>query len=316
MINVIFCADANYAQHLGVTLVSLLSNNPNNRFLITIVTSEVNNTWESDLSQIAARYGNASLQFKKFDLGRVAHLQTDHATASVYMRLFMTEFFDESVSKVLYLDSDLIVCRDVGPLWMTNIDGHALAAVSDRPEGRCVLDRSIPAGRFFNSGVLLVNLDRWRRSGAPQHLIKLAEEYKGKLIWWDQDILNAVYFSETYLLGLEWNFQARMADCTADELNIDPGYFAAVRKHPAIVHFSTKFKPWDRDASINYRGLYFKYLALTPWRDYAPPGETVRMRVFRILRINETTRQLKRQIKLRFPRIVRALRRVPAYSRG
>jgi lipopolysaccharide biosynthesis glycosyltransferase len=297
MINVIFCADANYVQHLGVTLASLLSNNLNNQFLITVVTCKRKPAWESALAQIAAAHRNASIRFKRFDLSRVAHLETDHhATASVYMRLFMTEFVDDSVNKALYLDSDLIVCRDIGPLWMTDIAGYALAAVRESPEARYVLGRSIPSGRYFNSGVLLVNLDRWRRSGAPKHFIKLAEEHDGKVTWWDQDILNAVYCSETYLLDLEWNFQARMADCTADELQIEPGYFAIARESPAIVHFTGSTKPWGYGAKVPYMELYFKYLALTPWRGYTP-RETLRAKLHRIPGIDD----MKRLIKSRFP---------------
>jgi len=311
MINVIFCTDGKYVQHLGVALVSLLSNNPENQFLITIVTGKRKQSWESGLAQIAANYGNASIQFKTFDLRRVAHLRTDHhLTVAVYVRLFLTEFFDDSVSKVLYLDSDLLVCRDISPLWNTDISGYALAAVRDHPASRCLLEPPIPPERFFNSGVLLVNLDRWRRSGAPHHLVKFAEEHRSTLLSHDQDVLNGVYTSETCLLGLEWNFQARYADYTADELWMEPEEFAGARDNPGIIHFSTKYKPWNYGVQVPHQELYFQYLALTPWRGYIP-RETLQTKVRRMLRFDE----MKQQIKSRFPETARLLRRARYRSR-
>lgn len=305
MINVIFCTDGKYAQHLGVTLVSLLSNNPENQFLITIVAGKRKQAWESGLTKIAATYGNASIQFKTFDLRRVASLRTDHhLTVAIYVRLFLTEFFDESVSKALYLDSDLVVRRDISPLWNTDIGSYALAAVRDHPASRCLLEPPIPPKRYFNSGVLLVNLDRWRRSGAPEHLIQFAEKHRSKLLSHDQDVLNGVYSSETYLLGLEWNFQARYADCTADELWMKPEEFAGARDNPAIIHFSTKYKPWNYGVKVPHQELYFQYLALTPWRTYIP-RETLQAKLHRILGVDD----MKKLIKSRFPQTIRFMRR-------
>jgi lipopolysaccharide biosynthesis glycosyltransferase len=311
MINVILCTDGKYVQHLGVTLVSLLSNNPDNQFVITVVTGKRKQSWESRLAQMAAHYGNASIQFKTFDLRRVTHLRTDHhLSVAIYARLFLTEFFDDSVSKALYLDSDLIVCRDISPLWNTDISGHALAAVRDHPAARSGLDPPIPAERYFNSGVLLVNLDRWRCSGAPHHLIQFAEEHGSKLLSHDQDVLNGVYSSETYLLGLEWNFQARYAEYTAEELWMEPEDFIGARDNPSVIHFSTKHKPWNYGAKVPHQELYFQYLALTPWRGYIP-RETLQTKLRRILRFDE----MKQQIKSRFPQTARLLRRARSRNR-
>jgi lipopolysaccharide biosynthesis glycosyltransferase len=300
MISVIFCSDANYVQHLGVALASLLSNNRKHEFLITVVTVEDDPDSKSALAQIAANHGNAEIQFKTFDLRRIAHLKTlRYITAAAYLRLFMTEFVDGTVSKVLYLDSDVIVCRDVEALWKTNVNGYAMAAVRDHSLGYSLSDPYIPPECYFNTGVLLVNLDKWRQSGAPERLIQYAEEHRGVGAFHDQDVLNAVFSKDTYLLGLEWNFQARMADSTADELGLERQYFAAVREDPAIVHFTSRAKPWTYGAEVNYESLYFKYLALTPWRGYIPQDKTLRASALRLLRM----RHLKRQIKWRYPRI-------------
>jgi lipopolysaccharide biosynthesis glycosyltransferase len=311
MINVIFCTDGKYIQHLGVTLVSLLSNNPDSQFLITVVAGKRKQSWESRLAHIAATYGNASIQFKTFDLRRVAHLRTDHhLSVAIYVRLFLTEFFDESVSKALYLDSDIIVCRDISPLWNTDISGYALAAVRDHPASRCLLEPAIPPERYFNSGVLLVNLDRWRSSGAPDHLLQFAEEHRSTLLSHDQDVLNGVYRNETHLLGLEWNFQARYADLTAEELWMEPEDFAGARDNPAMIHFSTKYKPWHYGAKVPHQELYFQYLAMTPWRGYIP-RETLQTKARRILRFDE----MKQGMKSRFPQAARLLRRARSRNR-
>ncbi len=305
MMSVIFCTDANYIQHLGVTLASLLSNNLRHEFLVTVVTREDDPISKSALAQIAAQYRNTEIQFKTFDFRRIAHLKTvRHITATAYLKLFMTEFFDESVSKALYLDSDLIVCRDIEALWNTNVSGYAMAAVRDHSLGYILDHPYVPPERYFNTGVLLVNVARWRQSGAPQQLIQYAEEHGRAGRFHDQDVLNAVYSKETYPLGLEWNFQARMADSTAEELGLERQHFGAMRENPGIVHFTADAKPWRYGAGVHYENLYFKYLALTPWRDYVPRDKTLPGRALRLMRM----RHLRRRIKWRYPRVGRWMR--------
>jgi lipopolysaccharide biosynthesis glycosyltransferase len=314
MISVILCTDANYIQHLGVTLASLLSNNRKHEFRVTVVNGKHDPDSKSALAQIAAKYKNAELLFKTFDFRRIAHLRADrYITAAAYLRLFLTEFVDETVSKALYLDSDVIVCRDVEALWNTNVNGYAMAAAPDHPVGYIPRPPYIPRECYVNTGVLLVNLDKWRQSGAPERLIQYAEQHRDTLPLWDQDVLNAVYSKDTYLLGLEWNFQVSMADSTADELGIDRHYFAAVRENPAIIHYSTALKPWKSGTEVYRENLYFKYLALTPWRGCVPPDKTPQRRALRSLRI----RYLKKQLNWRYPGVARLLRgAVRAWSRS
>src|SRR5690606_22320295 len=91
-IQLIFGVDGAYSQHLAVTLVSLLENNPHNRFDILVVTLNMAEDDRSRVLALAARFGNVKLRFHRFDIGRYSHFRTDgHISHASYLRIFIPE---------------------------------------------------------------------------------------------------------------------------------------------------------------------------------------------------------------------------------
>src|SRR3546814_105338 len=114
----IFGVDGAYSQHLAVTLVSLLENNPGNRFDILVVTLSMAEDDRDRILALAARFGNVMLRFQPFDIERYSHFRTDgHISHASYLRIFIPEILPDSVEKILYLDCDIVVRNDIAALW-------------------------------------------------------------------------------------------------------------------------------------------------------------------------------------------------------
>jgi len=276
-IKLVFGVDGSYSQHLAVTLVSLLENNPANRFDILVVTLNMAEADRDRIRELVAPFGNAVLRFEPFDIGRFRHFRTDgHISHATYLRIFIPEMLPDSVDKVLYLDCDIVVRRDIAPLWDSHIGDNVLGAVSN-PFFVRHHDLDMPAdASYFNAGVLLMNLKRWRELDGTARLIRFIEAHHDHLWAHDQDALNAVFCGGFLELAPAWNFQTSMLWCEPDGLNLEYSEFRRLLSDPAIVHYTTPSKPWHFSNTHPYKATYYEYLAKTPYRDFQPRDVSLR----------------------------------------
>ena len=270
-IKIIFGVDGSYSQHLAVTLASLLENNPAQRFDILVVTLNMAEADRWKLAALAARFSNVELTFQPFDISRYSHFRTDnHISHASYLRIFIPQILPESVEKVLYLDCDLVVRHDIAALWATDLGDKVLGAVRN-PFFVRHDDLEMPQGAdYFNAGVLLMNLKRWRELDGTDRLIRFIEAHHDHLWAHDQDALNAVFCGEIREMAPHWNFQTAMLWSEPDGLSLSYPDFRRLLEDPGIVHYTTPSKPWHFANLHPYKDTYYQYLARTPYSDFQP----------------------------------------------
>lgn len=123
---------------------------------------------------------------------------------------------------------------------------------------------------YVNSGVLLIDVRRWRELGLAARVIDYACRAGNRLAYHDQDAINAVLAGRILTLPFRWNCQARMFRANGSLTEADRTAIRAATRDPAIIHYTTAQKPWMFTAFMPKRALYRHYLGLTAWRD-APP---------------------------------------------
>ena len=134
-------------------------------------------------------------------------------------------------SKAIYLDADAVVVSSLGDLWSMDLGDNLVAGVLDGFIDQGELHSiELTADEYINSGVLVMNLDAWRRENIADKMFKEARRSK-KITFPDQTVLNSVARGRVLLLGREWNF------CSGR-------YVSYERKIPKILHFSGLGKPW------------------------------------------------------------------------
>jgi lipopolysaccharide biosynthesis glycosyltransferase len=203
----------------------------------------------------------------------------------VWSRLFLPEVLSE-VSRVLYLDCDVLVLDRLDPLWQLDLEGSVVAAVANviEPAAREHVARIGVRyrGGFFNSGVILFDLDRMRREGSSDQLVKFVRDHGEKLLWPDQDALNVVFNGRWHSLHPRWNAQNNLWTWRAWAIEL----FGAERvdeavSDPAIRHFEgpNVAKPWHYLSPVPHRDVYLETLAQTPWADEPFEDRTISTRL-------------------------------------
>jgi SAM-dependent methyltransferase len=183
-----------------------------------------------------------------------------------------------AVSKVLYLDIDTIVLDRLAPLWELDLHGHLLAAVTNVPMPWHVHRASelgLDPSHYFNSGVLLMNLDLMRRQDFATQLTDCVRTSADSLLWPDQDALNLMSAGRRLELHPRWNCMNsfRSNRSTAASLFGEDALDEALRA-PAIRHFEGPGanKPWHLLHDRQEQRLYAQHRGATPWPTYRPEG--------------------------------------------
>lgn len=271
--NIAMAANDNYAQHLGVCLVSLFENNRDRRFLVYLFSDNISSDNISRIESVCAGYGNRLTVIcpdrKDFeDLP-----MTSYYSLSTYFRLRLADYLGESVKRVLYLDCDMTVVANIGDLLDTDLEGYPIAAVNDTPwqvrfsSEHLGLGVSEYGGKYFNAGLMLIDIDAYRSYQIFSKAKQILSDAKYQCDFLDQDVLNIIFADHWKELPCKWNLlngflkKEYMTDKRWKEI------LSGIRSR-AIIHYSAKEKPWSWLCLNPLKQEYFKYLALSPWSDF------------------------------------------------
>lgn len=197
-------------------------------------------------------------------------------TPASLVRLVLPELLAQRYDRLLYLDCDTEICGDLAPLFDLDLQDLALAAVpASRSTGRMspaeiqrrdarfrALGMTEPF-RFFNDGVMLIDVARWNTERIGERALDFIERNPALCQLPDEDALNAVLDGRILDLSPVWNFRAHLM------LSPRAGDLA----DPVIRHYDGPQKPWKRfmrerrlfqfeQANRRYR----QFVAGTPWQ--------------------------------------------------
>lgn len=256
---IVFASDAAYAMPLATALRSLVDSNRaawplDVHILHDGIPQALRRRIEGSLP---AR--SANLSWPQANLDRFGAMLTAPGISKMtFARFLIPELFDDSVERVLYIDSDTLTLGDLGPLLTADLAGATFGAVHDE------IDQLIKQGHpryaqvprvanYFNAGMLLIDLPKWRSSAMSERAYRYLEAHP-TTPFADQDALNVAGDKDWHALASQWNFQKHF------ETRIDAMSPAA---RPRIVHFVTSSKPWRANSlSVNAR-LYDRFRSRT-----------------------------------------------------
>ena len=258
--------DKNYIPPLQVMLTSLYMNNPGEDVEVYLLHSKLQEKELEPLEKQCGRLGYKFFPVKIEDSWFSQAPVTKQYPREMYYRLLAPCFLPQKLHRILYLDPDILVINSLRPLWETDMKGRLFAAAAHT--GKTNLANNINQVRlgtthkYFNSGVLLINLDQGRKEILPEEIFRYAGEHAKELLLPDQDILNAVFGSRTLELDdYLWNYDARNYSTyllrSGGVCDMD-----WVMGNTGILHFCGKTKPWQAGYMHRFGILYKHYMQI------------------------------------------------------
>lgn len=259
--------DQNYLPQLQVLLTSLQINNPSESVTVYLLHSGIPEEALAGVGRQCSAYGYAFVPIRVEDALFQDAPVTRQYPKEMYYRLLAPQLLPRQLERVLYLDPDILIINPIRPLWETDLRGNLFGAAAHT--GKTELANSVNQLRlgtqrdYYNSGVLLMDLDAGRREIRPQALFDYVEKHRKELILPDQDLLNGLF--SWRILELEdvlWNYDAR----NYSNYLLRSGGVCDLRwvmEHTAILHFCGKEKPWKPKYFHRFGVLYQHYVQLT-----------------------------------------------------
>ena len=266
-INILVTLDRNYIPQLRVLLTSLYINHPGQQFDIYLLHSNIPDADISKLSDELKRLQFELIPVRASDDVFDGAQISDRYPKEMYYRLLAAVYLPKSLDKILYLDPDILIINPLYELWSADISQHLFAAASHTGKTNIANDvnhiRLNIDNDYYNSGVLLMNLEACRREIDPKDVFDYVGEHSGELFLPDQDVLNALYGDRILPIDdIIWNYDARKysnymmrSGGTADT--------EWVMAHTAVMHYCGREKPWKRNYLRRFGTIYRHYMSLT-----------------------------------------------------
>lgn len=269
--DVLVCFQHNFVIPCGVMIKSLLDHHPNGISIHAVTDPDVTSHDKERICSVVNEYEKSSITFYDVDpfiLLQLPRAKNKRFDRSVFYRLFLTSILPSTVTKVLYLDSDTLVVGDLSHLFNLGL-GVGIAAVLNQSQNSEYFQRlNITKSQYyFNSGVLLINLEWWRTHEIEKKIIGYIKENAAILKNPDQDVLNYFFTQSRIILPLKYNVQSAFF-YKEKYIELDEKMKDEVKKaiiNPVIIHFTGWDKPWMRTCSHPYKDEFLRYKSQTIW---------------------------------------------------
>ena len=183
-LSVVYSSDNNYAQHVGVSMISLFESNIEfNSIHVYLIENNISFDSKVNLKLICDKYNRIIkfIDFNKFSNKLQLNIG-DSISVNSYARLFLSSIIDNSVDKIIYLDCDSIVNGSLCELWNKNISEYYVAGVSDTVSDNTKLQVNLDSNSpYINAGMLLINLKKWRDDDIEKNFIEFIDSYNGNV---------------------------------------------------------------------------------------------------------------------------------------
>lgn len=263
-IHITCSTDVNYMQHCMAMLCSVLENNQEHDITIHLLHHLLPKSCREALVEMCDRY-HQKIKFYDVDESKLKFVSIIHKDLSIatYYRLLLPTLIDETIDRILYLDCDVIVLKDISELFTVNMDDFGIAAVEDSGpysnSHRMLIGLGLD-GKYFCAGVLLVNMKYWREHNSSEVMFDFLDNHSKELFFEDQDVLNYAFRNHWFQLPNKYG-KSPMAIAIMDD-NQKSYDYTDYLFDASIIHYATHVKPW-LDIRIPNDKYYWKYVELS-----------------------------------------------------
>ena len=213
VVNVVMSCDENYAPYLSTAIYSSIKNNYiGDSFNFFILNAGISESTISRIEKYVISLGH-SISFINVDLEKFISScplvdASKHITIAAYFRFSIARLLPSEIDKVLYLDVDTLIQDPLGDLFRLDIGDSYAGVVEDMYDYTDRVSESLKLkGKYFNSGVMLINLRKWRERKIEDLFFENTQKIYDKILFVDQDVINYTLDGNVVYLPLNWNVQ-------------------------------------------------------------------------------------------------------------
>lgn len=287
-IPVVFAADDNYAPYLATLMMSIIENgNPECFYDFITLETRISDESKRRIRAMVEPYKNVSVRFynpSALFQGNRFHLSL-YYSEETYYRLFIQTIF-QHYEKILYVDVDTVVRKDIAELYKTDVTGYLFAAAVSACTPQFLHNNYRLCGvvwadylkdtlgmadpyEYFQAGVLVINIPEITAFDLQQKALDKLGEVTPRFV--DQDILNSVCQGRFKRFSLQWNLLDSMGvrgerefalGCLKDSDRED---YLRAEENPYLIHYAgAHARPWDHP-EVRYANYWWHYARKTPF---------------------------------------------------
>lgn len=265
--NLLFAIDDNFVQQLETVLLSIHLNTKSQEFNIYVLQKK-RLAKEAELAafckQLKMTYHPVMVKQSLFENAPV----TDRYPTTIYYRLLAHQMLPQDLHKILYLDADILCINDLSPLYNIALGNNLFASAihASLTNTTDVINKirlqNFGADGYYNSGVLLMNLDLMRQEVDANQIFDYIRRHI--LLLPDQDVLNALYSERIKTIPDQlYNFDTRNGKIY-ETISLGEWDLDWVIKNTVILHYCGREKPWlPTKNSGRLTALYKQYFHMT-----------------------------------------------------
>lgn len=267
-VHIAFCVDDRYFRCMGATIASLLVNNPRRRFSFHVLATQVNEDNRRRFAALGQQPGVAT-QLHVLDaalFSRFEHYtKSTYYSSAIFARLVIADVLKSVTDRVLYLDADILCVGSLDALLALDQQDTIAAVV---PDAEATTRRRVEAlklkhGRYFNSGMLYINIANWIAEGITQQIIDVLLKEWEDFRFPDQDALNLVLDGRALYVDIRWNYLYGLVG----DLESRRTALAIPEGAASLIHFAGSVKPWGVWSGHDAVALFQRYHAESAWSD-------------------------------------------------
>lgn len=275
---IVVATDTHYLKYACAMLISLLEHHPAEEPLtVHLLGVGLSNPDFEYLSLLVETQDNRHIIHYSISAHSLEHFPYGtgkYITLATWSRMLIGELLSPTVEKVLYLDCDIIVRGSLVPLWNLSLEDNLLAATEDLCSNDQTLYNNLdlpypPAedSLYFNAGVLLINLKKWRTLTVSSKALDIISQNKTKLKYADQDVLNIIAHGMVKYFPARYNLMEGLIREKIPLMRPD-GYREIEQeiKNAVVIHYTNRIKPWSARSFHPYTNLFYYYFDKTRWR--------------------------------------------------
>lgn len=263
IINIAYCTDSNYLEHVAVSIKSIILNNLNENlrfhvFLYNVDEFDIKKFQQT--SELIFIYQIEPEDFEKYN----HNFSTTHITNSTFIRLMVPRLLSSRVTELLYLDADVLCFNNISSILNIDIENYICAAAIDSKQNIQNSNSSrlkLNSNDYFNAGVLYINIKNWMSFDVESKSNDILSK-NNDLKYADQDALNIVLQNHIKIIDSKWNYLFTWMTNQEKET-----FFYDKKTLPYFIHFTGPRKMWYVEHEGLAQDLYNFYKHFTPWSD-------------------------------------------------